>query len=203
MIREISGFRVGFIYAVCAAQGPDSILHPERIQQAIKQMREQCDAIIMLVYGVDCHPRTDAGIHALLEPLWGYGADIVILNASRPMLPFVLDGNRFAVGGLGTFLCLEPSQTNPSLESCDMFSAVLNLTLERKDGKVTKHLSFRLCQTWYEAQTDTVPKVADTYDRWSECPSDHYRELILDYANRWMPNMLYKEPMAEYPIGYL
>lgn len=174
----------------------------ERLKNDIQRTKAQSDFVVMLLHsGGQYNLEPDAYTKMLVEKIWEYGADIIVGNHPHIILPSTYEDGRFTAYCLGNLLSSTPGNIKAGCPVNPDFSAVLNLTLEKKeDGSIEKHLSFRLCQIMHDSERKKAPWVVDTYDQWKKDPYDAYKEAILFYANRFMPGMNYTEPMAEYHI---
>jgi len=174
----------------------------ERLKADVERTKAACDYVVMLLHsGGQYNIVPDAYTKMLVEKLWEYGVDIIVGNHPHIILPSTYEDGRFTAYCLGNLMYSDPGYTKTGCIVNPDFSAVLNLTLEKKeDGSIEKHLSFRLCQIMYDPERRKAPYAVDTYDQWRKAPYDAYKEAILHYANRFMPGMKYTEPMAEYPI---
>lgn len=174
----------------------------ENLKKDIQRTKEQCDFVVMLLHcGGQHNPDPDAYTKMLVEKIWEYGADIIVGNHPHIIQSSTLEGDRFTAYCLGNIMCSEAAFSRAGHIIDPDYSAVLNMTLEKKeDGSIEKHLSFRLFHIMHDAERKKAPWVVDTYDQWRKDPYDAYRETILFYANRFMPGKNYTEPMAEYPI---
>ncbi|MBR5546938.1 MAG: CapA family protein [Clostridia bacterium] len=174
----------------------------ERLKEEIQRTREKSDFVVMLLHsGGQYNLVPDAYTQMLAEKIWEYGADIIVGNHPHLILPSTFENGRFTAYCLGNLLSSTPGYAMAGLPVNPDFSAVLNLTLEKKeDGRIEKHLSFRIFQIMHDPDRKKAPWVVDTYDQWAKDPYASYKDAILFYANRFMPGMNYREPMAEYPI---
>lgn len=182
----------------------DPVVTPylERLKEDIQRTKAQSDYVVMLLHsGGQLNPTPDAYTQMLVKKIWEYGADIIVGNHPHIIHPSTLDGDRFTAYCLGNIMCSEAAFAKAGHIIDPDYSAILNLTLEKKEnGVIEKHLSFRLCQIMHDPDRKKAPWVVDTYDQWRRTPYDAYKETILFYANRFMPGMNYTEPMTEYPI---
>ncbi len=209
-IREIRGFKVGFV----SANGSASILEEadernfncspqmEQLKDDLQRARTQCDFVIVLLHSDGQSSSTpDVDAKTLEQKCREYGADLIICQHTPVILPSELKDDCFIAGSLGSLIGSVSGSAQPFCPVHPDFSVVLNLTLQKKaDGSMEKHLSFRLCQQIHDPDCQCAPYVVDTYDQWCKFPDDAYKDTILFYANRFMPGMKYTEPMDEYPI---
>ncbi len=182
---------------------PGEIVAPylDRLKDEVERTKASCDYLIMLLHsGGQYNTVPDAYTKMLCEKLWEYGVDIIVGNHPHIILPSTYENGCFTAYCLGNIMYSEPGFAKASCPLNPDFSTVLNLTLEKKDGKLVPHLSFRLMQILHDPERKCAPQTVDTYDQWRKAPYDAYKECILHYANRFMPGMNYTEPMAEYTI---
>lgn len=181
---------------------PIVALYLERLKEDVQRTKAQCDYVVMLLHSGGQHNLVpDAYTKMLVEKIWEFGADIIVGNHPHVIHPSTLEGEHFTAYCLGNIMYSEAAFSKAGHIIDPDYSAVLNLTLEKKEnGTIEKHLSFRLCQIMHDPDRKKAPWVVDTYDQWRKDPYDAYKESILFYANRFMPGMNYSEPMAEYPI---
>lgn len=174
----------------------------ERLKDEIQRTKAKSDFVVMLLHsGGQYNLIPDAYTKMLVEKIWEYGADLIVGNHPHIILPSTYEDGRFTAYCLGNLLASAPGYVKAGCPINPDFSAVLNLTLEKKkDGSIEKRLSFRLCQILHDPDRKKAPWVVDTYDQWRKDPYDAYKEAILFYANRFMPGMNYTEPKSEYPI---
>lgn len=172
----------------------------ERLQREIERVRQQADFVVMLLHsGGQYNTVPEAYTQMLVEKIREYGADLIIANHPHILLPSSLQDGYFTAYCLGNLLSMVPGDTIDCPVNPD-FSAVVNLYLERKGGKLEKHITFRLFELVFEDGAQSLPRLTDTFERWRSAPSEAYRQRILSYANRFMPGMQYTEPKAEYPV---
>lgn len=174
----------------------------ERLKDEVQRTKAQCDFVVMLLHsGGQYNLEPDAYTKMLVGKLWEYGVDAIVGNHPHIILPSTYKDGRFTAYCLGNLMYSDPGYTKVGCPVNPDFSAVLNMTLEKKDGRIEPHFSFRLCQILFDPERKNAPRAVDTYDQYRKAPYPAYREAILYYANRFMPGMNYTEPMAEYPIA--
>ncbi|MGI6653919.1 MAG: M14-type cytosolic carboxypeptidase [Christensenellales bacterium] len=181
---------------------PVIVPYLKRLQDDIQRTKEQSDFVIMLLHcGGQHNPEPDAYTKMLVDKIWDYGVDIIVGNHPHIIQSSTYEDGHFTAYCLGNIMCSEAAFSKAGHIIDPDYSAVLNLTLEKKEnGTIDKHLSFRLFQIMHDPDRKRAPWTVDTYDQWRKDPYDAYKETILFYANRFMPGMNYTMPMAEYPI---
>lgn len=168
----------------------------ERLEEKIRKTKAESDYVVMLFHsGGQYNMEIDAFTEMMADKIREFGADIIVCNHPHHILPSKLDGDYFTAFCLGNFVCCSDHpdwcQIDPD------YSAVLNLYLEKKNGKINRHITFSLCRVMFE---NGKPYVVDTYNNWMRGQSEQYKKDILFFANRFMPGMNYTEPMGEYPV---
>ena len=186
------------------ANGTDPRCAPflEDLRDILARTKAECDYLIMLLHsGGQYNLLPDAYTRMLTEKIYGWGADLVVCNHPHIILPSEIKDGRFTAFCLGNLMYTEPGYMKPGCPVCPDFSAVLNVTLEKKDNIIKPRFSFRVMQIVFDPDGSKAPWSEDTFDRWQKQPSDSYTETILYYANLFAPGQNYVKVQAEYPIS--
>ena len=170
------------------------------LKNDVQTAKQKAEFVVVLLHsGGQYNVVPDAYTEMLTKKLREYGADLIVVNHPHIILPSSYEGAYFIAYCLGNLVSMEPGSAISSLVNPD-FSAIVNLYLQRDaTGKVEHHVSFRLCQLFFDAP-EKPPYVVDTYDQWCSNPTEEYANLILEYANRFAPGKGYSSPQAEYLI---
>ena len=175
-------------------------IYLEGLKNDVQTAKQKAEFVVVLLHsGGQYNVVPDAYTEMLTKKLREYGADLIVVNHPHIILPSSYEGAYFIAYCLGNLVSMEPGSAISSLINPD-FSAIVNLYLQRDaTGKVEHHVSFRLCQLFFDAP-EKPPYVVDTYDQWCSNPTEEYANLILEYANRFAPGKGYSSPQAEYLI---
>ncbi len=168
----------------------------EQLKGDIQRAKKEADYVIAVLHcGGQHNPEVDPYTKHLFSLVKEFGADMIVGNHPHIIQPCDRTDGYLTVYSYGNFMYHPMLDVKRELDP--QYNAVLHITLEKENGKVTAKKQFGLYKVVYEKDELYA---ADTYDLYKESGDEQLKQDVLFFANLFAGERLYDEVQEYYDL---